>query len=74
LSGCANVQPLQDLPPIPSTCPVVSPCTLSASSPQTAGDLNLQLERTENDWHICAARVDSIVKCQSEQSTDAKAR
>ncbi|WP_076879656.1 Rz1-like lysis system protein LysC [Bordetella sp. H567] len=73
LSGCASVQPSPDLPPIPSTCPIVSPCSLTASNPRTSGDLNLQLERAENDWAICAAVVDSIVKCQSEPA-DAKAR
>ncbi|EPJ56355.1 MAG: hypothetical protein OFPI_00220 [Osedax symbiont Rs2] len=36
------------------------------SSPLNNADLELKLQRTEGAWAQCAAKVDSIIDCQSD--------
>lgn len=38
------------------------------SHPRTNSDLELDLERTEGAWALCAAKVDIIVDCQSRET------
>lgn len=54
-----------------NTCAPVTPCSLPAAAPRTDGDLNLLIDRLEAAWAMCAAKVDTIIKCQDEAS-DAK--
>ncbi|MDH1522127.1 Rz1-like lysis system protein LysC [Achromobacter mucicolens] len=66
LQGCASAPPSPGPRLTLNTCAPVTPCSLPAAAPRTAGDLNLQIDRVEAAWAICAAKVDSIIKCQSE--------
>ena len=64
LSGCAAAPPSPVPTLIINQCATPSPCTLPASNPETNGELDLQLERTEAAWAQCAAEVDAIIACQ----------
>ncbi len=39
------------------------------SSPRTNSDLELDLERIEGAWALCAAKVDIIIECQADKGT-----
>lgn len=66
LAGCAAAPPSPAPTLITNHCATPSPCTLPASNPETNGELDLQLERTEAAWAQCAAEVDAIILCHSE--------
>ncbi|MBA5197931.1 hypothetical protein H2Y56_01145 [Pectobacterium aroidearum] len=42
----------------------MTPCRFPASSPQTNGDLNNQLDETEAALADCADQVDITIECQ----------
>lgn len=66
LQGCASAPPSPGPRLTLNTCAPVTPCSLPAAAPRTDGDLTLLIDRVEAAWAICAAKVDSIIKCQSE--------
>ncbi|NRA20988.1 MAG: hypothetical protein HRU05_10965 [Oceanospirillaceae bacterium] len=67
LSACASDRPLPVPLLISNTCPILTPCSLMPSSPRTNSDLELDLERTEGAWALCAAKVDIIIDCQTDK-------
>ncbi|MPS80910.1 MAG: hypothetical protein E2591_22830 [Achromobacter sp.] len=66
LQGCVSAPPSPAPRLTLNTCAPVTPCSLPAAGPRSHGDLALLIERVEAAWAICAAKVDSIIKCQSE--------
>ncbi|MFY2090556.1 Rz1-like lysis system protein LysC [Achromobacter xylosoxidans] len=68
MQGCASALPSQGPRLTLNTCAPVTPCSLPAAAPRTDGDLNLLIDRLEAAWAICAAKVDTIIKCQDEAS------
>lgn len=55
-----------------STCPKVTRCVLQASNPLSNGEMAAAKDQAEEDWALCAAKVDMIVNCQ--EKTDEQAR
>ncbi|WP_423837347.1 Rz1-like lysis system protein LysC [Thalassolituus oleivorans] len=64
LASCSAQKTLPDIPPSPSSCPIVSACTLSPVLLKNHLDIVNALLTTENDWADCAAQIDAIVECQ----------
>ncbi|MEB5667403.1 MULTISPECIES: Rz1-like lysis system protein LysC [Aeromonas] len=76
LSGCSSAPPSPAPQIIRLTCPAPSPCQLPPAAPRNNGDLLDQLSQTEAAWASCAAKVDSLITCQTRQqrSEDGKAK
>ncbi|WP_245929608.1 Rz1-like lysis system protein LysC [Brenneria roseae] len=64
LSGCGNAPLSPAVTLIVNGCPKLTPCRFPASSPQTNGDLNNQLDETETALADCADQVDITIECQ----------
>ncbi|WP_409309042.1 Rz1-like lysis system protein LysC [Pectobacterium sp. B1J-3] len=71
LPGCGNDQPSSAVALIVNGCLKLTPCRFPASSPQTNGDLNNQLDETEAALADCAAQVDITIECQERGSAPA---
>ncbi|WP_234488044.1 Rz1-like lysis system protein LysC [Paraburkholderia aspalathi] len=68
LSACKQA-PLSPAPQITvRQCQPVTACTFPAMTPRTNGDLSDALDIAKAAWATCAARIDMIVKCQTEGS------
>ncbi|MEV3802781.1 Rz1-like lysis system protein LysC [Aeromonas veronii] len=76
LSGCSSAPPSPAPQIIRLTCPAPSRCQLPPAAPRNNGDLLDQLSQTEAAWASCAAKVDSLITCQTRQqrSEDGKAK
>ncbi len=72
LSGCASTRRLSVPTLTVQQCPKVIRCTLTATSPRTNGELNLALEQAQADWAMCAAQVDMIYNCQSDDHAETR--
>ncbi|MFC3393643.1 Rz1-like lysis system protein LysC [Brenneria rubrifaciens] len=64
LSGCGNVPASPAVVLTVNGCPKLTPCRFPASSPQTNGELNNQLDETEAALADCADQVDLTIACQ----------
>ena len=64
LSACTSVPKERVSTVIVNNCPVITPCILRAVELQTNDDLIGALVQTEEDWAMCAAKVDMVVGCQ----------
>ncbi|ATM96163.1 Rz1-like lysis system protein LysC [Yersinia frederiksenii] len=73
LSGCADGPPSPGPKITVNGCPTVTPCLFPAASPQTNGDLNDDIDQLEAALHACAAQIDTVLICQQEAASDAKA-
>ena len=62
LSGCAKDQPLPVPQIIKNGCPAVTACTLTATHPQSNGNLLTDTDTIEADWALCAGKVDMIIE------------
>ncbi|MFJ5429257.1 Rz1-like lysis system protein LysC [Pectobacterium actinidiae] len=71
LSGCGSDQPSSAVALIVNGCLKLTPCRFPASSPQTNGDLNNQLDETEAALADCADQVDTTIACQERGSASA---
>ncbi len=65
LLACGCAQPLPEQRLITNGCPKVTQCVLPAASPLANRDLNSNTDDIELAWAECAAKVDTIVDCQS---------
>lgn len=66
LGACANAPPSPERQIIVTGCPVVTPCTLSATKPDKNGELLDDQDATEADWASCAAKVDMVYQEQQK--------
>ncbi|WP_232625575.1 Rz1-like lysis system protein LysC [Pectobacterium parmentieri] len=69
LSGCGSAPPSSAVALTVNGCLKLTPCRFPASSPQTNGDLNNQLDETEAALADCADQVDITIACQERGST-----
>ncbi|WDD95936.1 Rz1-like lysis system protein LysC [Burkholderia sp. FERM BP-3421] len=69
LCACTSTPPSPAPAPILNSCAPASRCTLPATSLRDNGDLRAALARAESAWAECAAVVDTIVVCQSDQES-----
>ncbi|WOD13181.1 Rz1-like lysis system protein LysC [Pseudomonas sp. NyZ704] len=67
LAGCVTAPPSPAPQPIKLGCPAVTPCTLSATQPQSNGKLLNDTDVIEADWASCAAQVDMVYQYQEQQ-------
>ena len=65
LLACGCAQPLPEQRLITNGCPKVTRCELPATSPLTNRDLSANADDIDLAWAVCAAKVDTIVDCQS---------
>lgn len=60
LSACSTVK---TIPPL-NQCPSITTCQLRSYTIEHNEDLVEALLQVEEDWAFCAAKVETIVKCQ----------
>lgn len=63
LSSCAPVPPAPAPVIIENTCITPTPCLLRPTNPQTNSELDQALEQAEQDWALCALKVEAIIAC-----------
>ncbi|WP_231848512.1 Rz1-like lysis system protein LysC [Pectobacterium atrosepticum] len=71
LSGCVSDRLSPAVALTVNGCLKLTPCRFPASSPQTNGDLNNQLDETEAALADCADQVDITIACQERGSASA---
>ncbi|WP_145588372.1 Rz1-like lysis system protein LysC [Yersinia aldovae] len=67
LSGCGSAPLSPAATPLLLGCPMLTPCQLPASNPQSNGQLNDDVDLLERAWAQCAAQVDMTINCQRER-------
>ncbi|WP_260434897.1 Rz1-like lysis system protein LysC [Burkholderia sp. Bp8992] len=65
MPACTQVPPSPGPVITFNTCPTVTRCTMSATAPETNGDMSTTLTAVKAAWARCAAVVDMIFDCQA---------
>lgn len=70
LAGCMSAPPSPEPVITVLGCPVVTPCSLLPSAPQSNGALSDDSDYLLSAWAECAAQVDAVYQYQQQPRAD----